>query len=163
MIVTKNLRWYYHLTMDEKWPNYQGMAARYWMSHQYRLVFYFWSCNIKNIIVIASLAIRHWRYAHHHCLLRLTAYIIWLLHGHCTLATPCVSLCCIVLCSHAMRHKNCSRSCSLIGIWHKNYACRCCCFLRSTVCIMQWLDSHLHPCNKTKNTMLDVIASRDTT
>ncbi len=29
-------------TMDEKWPNYQGMAARYWMSHQYHLAFYFW-------------------------------------------------------------------------------------------------------------------------
>ncbi len=42
VIVTKNLRWYYHLTMDEKWPNYRGMAARYWMSHQYHLAFYFW-------------------------------------------------------------------------------------------------------------------------
>ncbi len=42
VIVTKNLRWNYHLTMDEKWPNYQGMAARYWMSHQYHLAFYFW-------------------------------------------------------------------------------------------------------------------------
>ncbi len=28
--------------MDEKWPNYRGMAARYWMSHQYHLAFYFW-------------------------------------------------------------------------------------------------------------------------
>ncbi len=28
--------------MDEKWPNYQGMAAWYWMSHQYHLTFYFW-------------------------------------------------------------------------------------------------------------------------
>ncbi len=42
VIVTKNLRWYYHLTMDEKWPNYWGMAAQYWMSHQYHLAFYIW-------------------------------------------------------------------------------------------------------------------------
>ncbi len=31
--------------MDEKWPNYRGMAARYWMSHQYHLAFYFWCCE----------------------------------------------------------------------------------------------------------------------
>ncbi len=42
VIVTKNLRWNYHLTMDEKWPNYRGIAARYWMSHQHHLAFYFW-------------------------------------------------------------------------------------------------------------------------
>ncbi len=42
VIVTKNLRWYYHLTMDEKWPNYRGMAAQYWMFHQFHLAFYFW-------------------------------------------------------------------------------------------------------------------------
>ncbi len=42
VIVTKNLRWYYHLTMDEKWTNYRGMASGYWMSHQYHLAFYFW-------------------------------------------------------------------------------------------------------------------------
>ncbi len=42
VIITKILRWNYHLAMDEKWPNYRGMAARYWMSHQYPLAFYFW-------------------------------------------------------------------------------------------------------------------------
>ncbi len=56
-IVTKNLRWYYHLTMDEKWPNYRGMAARYWMSHQYHLAFYFW-CKIKKAEEDASEAVK---------------------------------------------------------------------------------------------------------
>ncbi len=42
VIITKTLRWNYHLTMDEKWPNYRGMAAWYLMSHQNRLGFYFW-------------------------------------------------------------------------------------------------------------------------
>ncbi len=42
VIVTKNLRWNYHLAMEEKWPNYWDMAAQYWMSHQYCLAFYFW-------------------------------------------------------------------------------------------------------------------------
>ncbi len=42
VIITKNLRWNHHLTMDEKRPNYRGMAARYWMSHKNCLGFYFW-------------------------------------------------------------------------------------------------------------------------
>ncbi len=42
LIRTTNLRWNYHLAMDEKWPNYRGMVAQYWISHQYRLAFYFW-------------------------------------------------------------------------------------------------------------------------
>ncbi len=42
VIVTKNLRWNLYLAMEEKWPNYRGMAARYWMSHEYHLAFYFW-------------------------------------------------------------------------------------------------------------------------
>ncbi len=47
VILTKNLRWNYHLAMDEKWPTYQSMAAQYWMSHQYHHAFYFrWWCNI---------------------------------------------------------------------------------------------------------------------
>ncbi len=46
VIVTKNLRWNYHLAIDEKWPNHRGMAARYWISHQYHLAFYFW-CNLR--------------------------------------------------------------------------------------------------------------------
>ncbi len=58
VIVTKNLRWYYHLTMDEKWPNYRGMAAQYWMSHQYCLVFYFW-CRHARWVAAVSLAATH--------------------------------------------------------------------------------------------------------
>jgi hypothetical protein len=41
VIVTKNLRRNYHLAMEEKCPNYRGMEAQYWMSHQYHLAFYF--------------------------------------------------------------------------------------------------------------------------
>ncbi len=47
VIVIKNLRWNYHLAMEEKWPNYRGMAAQYWMSHQYHLAFYFWCCHVE--------------------------------------------------------------------------------------------------------------------
>jgi hypothetical protein len=35
--------------MDEKWPNYRGMAAWYWMSHQNCLVFDFWWAAVKTI------------------------------------------------------------------------------------------------------------------
>ncbi len=67
VIVKKNLRWNYHLAMDEKWPSYQGMAARYWMSHQYHLAFYFW-CIAEDINheVFCSLL-----ESHHSCALHL--------------------------------------------------------------------------------------------
>jgi hypothetical protein len=42
VIVTKNLKVKLSPCNGRKWPNYRGMAAQYWMSHQYHLAFYFW-------------------------------------------------------------------------------------------------------------------------
>ncbi len=39
VIISTILRWCYYLGVDEKWPNYRGMAGQYLMSHTYIILF----------------------------------------------------------------------------------------------------------------------------
>ncbi len=103
-------------------------------------------CNIKNITIVASLAIRM-IYARCHCFLRSTAYNIFdccVVGLHChTLATvphvlAMVDFCCIVVRPLTVWCKKYSCHCLLIAIQYEKHARHCCRFLQSTVCISRW-------------------------